>query len=135
LSDYGLRATLLQHGQLVAFASRSLSSVEQRYTQIEKETLAMVFACERIRQCACICGRDFIHIQTDHKPLETISKKSLLSTLKRLQSVRLRLQHYNLAVSYTQAKTCTLLTSFHVHHCPSNRRIELCQKMCLRRIC
>jgi len=76
LSDYGLGAMLLQHGQPVAFASRSLSSVEQRYAQIENETLAIVFACECFRQY--ICGRDIIHIQTDHvmKPSETIFKKS-----------------------------------------------------------
>jgi len=101
-SDYGLRATLLQKDQPVTFASRCLSPVEQRYAQIEKEMLAIVFACERFRQY--IYGRDIIHIQTDHKPLETIFKKPLLSTPKRLQSMRLRLQHYNLQVSYLPGK-------------------------------
>lgn len=43
-SEKGLGATLLQHGQPVAFAPRTLSQVEQRYAQIEKECLAIVFA-------------------------------------------------------------------------------------------
>jgi len=43
-SEKGLGATLLHNGQPVAFASRTLSQVEQRYTQIEKECLATVFA-------------------------------------------------------------------------------------------
>ena len=45
-SQSGLGATLLQNGQPVAYASRSLSDVETRYAQIEKELLAIVFACE-----------------------------------------------------------------------------------------
>ena len=35
-SEYGLGATLLQDGQPVAFASRTLSSTERNYAQIER---------------------------------------------------------------------------------------------------
>ena len=97
-SDFGLGATLLQHGQPVAFASRTLSPVEQRYAQIEKEMLGIVFGCERFRQY--ICGREVVFVHTDHKPLEMIFQKPLMMTPKRLQSMRLRLQDYNLKVSY-----------------------------------
>jgi len=48
--DKDLGATLLQNGQPVAFASRTLSRVEQNYTQIEKECLAILFAAERFNQ-------------------------------------------------------------------------------------
>lgn len=47
----GLGSTLLQlHGDSwhhVAYASRTLSSVKQRYSQIEKEALAVTFGCQK----------------------------------------------------------------------------------------
>jgi len=49
-SEYWLGAALLQNGQPVAIASRSLSQTERQYAQIEKECLAIVFSCERFSQ-------------------------------------------------------------------------------------
>lgn len=46
-SEKGLGATLLQNGQPLAFASKTLTPTERRYTQIEKECLAIIFACQR----------------------------------------------------------------------------------------
>ena len=50
----------------VAYISRSMTSTEQRYAQIEKEALAFTWACERLSDY--LVGLKF-HIQTDHKPL------------------------------------------------------------------
>ena len=94
----GLGATLLQNGQPITFASRSLLKTEQSYAQIEKECLAIVFGCERFKQY--LLGRDSIQVESDHKPLEVIFKKSLLSAPKRLHRMLLRLQKYNLQVKY-----------------------------------
>ena len=66
-SEKGLGATLLQKGQPIAFASRSLTTSEQNYAQIEKECLAIVFACERFNQY--IHGRVYTTVHTDHRPL------------------------------------------------------------------
>ena len=97
-SESGLGATLLQDGQPVAFASRSLSAVERCYAQIEKECLAIVFACTRFNQY--LQGRDLTTVETDHKPLVPIFQKSLHSAPKRLQRMLLRLQKFNLHVKY-----------------------------------
>ena len=97
-SEKGLGATLLQNGQPFAFASRTLSKVEQRYAQIEKECLAIVFGCSKFSQY--ITRRENITVETDHKPLQPIFKKSPLDAPSRLQRMLLRLQRYNLEVRY-----------------------------------
>jgi hypothetical protein len=46
-SDTGLGATLLQQGRPISFASKSLTETERNYAVIEKETLAVLFGCNR----------------------------------------------------------------------------------------
>ncbi len=101
-SDYGLGAVLLQAGQPVAFASRTLSQTKRNYSQMEKECLAITFACNRFDQY--LHGRDYVTILTDHQNLETIFKKPILAAPKRLQRMRLRLQKYHIDVKYQRGK-------------------------------
>ncbi len=97
-SEVGLGAALLQDGRPVAYASRALTQTERNYAQIEKECLAIVFATSRFEQY--ILGKKEVTILTDHKPLVSIFNKSILTSPKRLQRMRLRLQKYPLKVHY-----------------------------------
>ena len=69
-------ACLIQDGQPVAYASRSLTDTEVNYAQIENELLAIVFGMERFE--TYIYGRK-VMVESDLKPLQTIFKESLLS--------------------------------------------------------
>ena len=88
--------------QPVAYASHALSSAETRYAQIEKELLAIVFACDCFE--AYIYRRDIVHVETDHRPLEFIVLKSLNNAPKRLQRMLLQLQKYSLQVKYKKGE-------------------------------
>ena len=74
-SQSGLGACLLQDGNPIAYASRSMTSAEENYAQIEKEMLAISFATKNFHQY--IYGKPSIHEQTYHKPLESILKKNV----------------------------------------------------------
>ena len=82
-SSYGLGAVLLQEQEdgerkPIAYASRSMTSTEQRYVQIEKEALATTWACEKFKDY--ILGKDIL-IETDHKPLVPLLGTKLLDQL------------------------------------------------------
>jgi len=96
-SEKGLGAALMQNGQPIAFASRALTDPETRYAQIEKEMLAVVFALQKFDQY--LYGRP-ITVQSDHKPLAAISKKSLRRAPKRRQGMLLKVQKYDVSIVY-----------------------------------
>ena len=96
-SSKGLGACLMQEGKPIAYASRSLTETEQRWFQIEKELLAIVFAAERFHQY--IYGKE-VAVESDHKPLETILKKPIENTSPQIQLMLLRLLRYKLDVKY-----------------------------------
>ena len=106
-SSYGLGAVLLQkqpQGELkpVAYISRSMTAAEQRYAQIEKESLALTWACERFSDY--LLGLHF-HINTDHKPLVPLfSTKNLEELPIRVQRFRLRMMRFNFSISHVPGK-------------------------------
>ena len=91
-SQSGMGAVLMQDDKPVEYASRALTSTQQRYAQIEKELLAVTFGLERFHQFAY--GRDDVVVETDHKPLESIIKKPLSQAPARIQRLLLRTQRY-----------------------------------------
>ena len=100
-SQHGVGAVLIQDGQPIAYSSRSLTDVEGRYAQIEKEMLSIVHACKKFHPY--IFGKE-VTVYNDHKPLEQILKKPLLAAPMRLQRMILNLQWYDLIVKYRKGE-------------------------------
>ena len=70
-----------------------MTTIEQRYGQIEKEALALTWACKRLADY--LVGLQF-HIETDHKPLVHLPI--------RVQHFRMRLMCFLFTISYVPGK-------------------------------
>ncbi|XP_065089500.1 uncharacterized protein K02A2.6-like [Ochlerotatus camptorhynchus] len=109
-SAFGLGARIahqLPDGTIKAIChvSRSLTTAETNYSQIEKEGLAIVFAVTRFHRM--LFGRKFI-LETDHKPLLAIfgSKKGIATyTANRLQRWALTLLLYDFDIRYISTES------------------------------
>uniref|UniRef100_A0A1X7V5L8 Integrase catalytic domain-containing protein n=2 Tax=Amphimedon queenslandica TaxID=400682 RepID=A0A1X7V5L8_AMPQE len=64
--------------------------------------LAIVFGCQKFHDY--LYGLLCVHIETDHKPLETILKKPLHTAPARLQRMIMSIQRYPISVSYRPGK-------------------------------
>ena len=100
-SQSGLGAAILQDGRPIASASKAMTETQMNYAQIEKELLAVLFACKKFDQY--IYGKSVI-VETDHQPLVTIFNKPLRSAPMRLQKMMLSLQRYNITLTYRKGK-------------------------------
>ena len=105
-SAYGLGAVLLQKfhedWKPVAYASRSLSETERRYAQIEKEALAITWACDKFTMY--LQGK-FFSVETDHKPLVPLLSTKHLDTLSpRVLRFRLCLDRFHFSIQHIPGK-------------------------------
>ena len=98
-SPVGIGAIMEQDGRPVAFISKTLSSAERGYAQIEREGLAIVWAVKRLHKY--LYGRTF-ELVTDNKPLSHIfspAKPVPVMTAARLQRWALALMAYDFSIT------------------------------------
>ncbi|PFX11487.1 Uncharacterized protein K02A2.6, partial [Stylophora pistillata] len=104
IQEDGTRKPLQEDGtrKPVYYASRSLSETEKRYAVIEKEALAVTWACDKFSDY--VLGMKFT-VETDHKPLVPLFTSTDLSKMPpRILRFRMRLMKYELDVVYVPGK-------------------------------
>jgi hypothetical protein len=96
-SPFGIHATLAQYdenGDLrpVSFASRALSTTEQKYDQIEREAVAMQFGCQRFK--LFLLGAPFDHL-IDPETLKPMIENPRKEAPARIEKLRLKMQGFD----------------------------------------
>lgn len=89
----------------IAYASRTLNKAEQKYSQLDKEALAIVWAVRKFFNY--LCGRHF-QLITDHKPLKHIfdPKKPIPAmSLARQQRYAVFLSGFDYSIHYRCSKS------------------------------
>ena len=100
----------------VEFISRTLSSSERNYSQIDKEGLSIVWAMKRFRMY--LFGREF-QLVTDHKPLVHIFGDKPMGDIAASRVARwaLFMQQYDYKIEYrptAQHSNCDMMSRFPV---------------------
>ena len=81
-----------KQNNVVMYLSRLLTDVEKRYSQVEKEALAIVWACERL--FLYLFGKEFILV-TDNRAVELIFNNPNSNPPLRIRRMALRLMDFN----------------------------------------
>ena len=103
-SPVGLGGILAQDGKIISYATRALSDVESRYSQTERELLAIVWALEHFH--LYLYGTE---ITTDHKPLLGIFN-TRKPTSARIDRWKLRLMPYNCHLVHRPGKDADFMS-------------------------
>jgi hypothetical protein len=104
-SSYGLGAVLLQEGQPVYFCSRTLTEAEERWSQVDKEFLAIVWALERLDLFTY--GQQ-VAVLTDHRPLLGLVDKPMDHCSIRQQRLLGRILRYDVDLQFVPGKQMLL---------------------------
>ena len=86
----------------VAYASRTLTSAEKNYSQLEKEGLAIIFGVKKFHNY--LFGRKF-SIESDHQPLPYLFNETSQTASSRIQRWAFTLSAYQYAIRHKQGAT------------------------------
>ncbi|KAJ8868125.1 hypothetical protein PR048_031934 [Dryococelus australis] len=92
-SSHSVASVLLQENHPVFYASKALTKTQQNHSQIEKEAFAILSTYKKFHEY--IWGNQEVTIETDHKPLKAIFKKSLHDSPARLHRIQIEILPYN----------------------------------------
>ena len=81
----------------IAFASKSLTSVEWRYSNIECEALGILYGLEKFHH---YCSGREVLIILDHKPLGAMFKKDVATLSQHIQCILLKIHQYRVQIIY-----------------------------------
>ena len=90
---------------ILLFASKTLTDMETRYTNIERECLSVAFGLEKFH--TYIYGGQ-ITVYNDHRLLEMITRKPIHAAPPRLQRMLIQLQRYDFTLLYKPGKEMIL---------------------------
>ena len=93
----------------ISHASKTLSTTESNYYNIECELLGVLFAVTHFKH---FTYRRLVHVITDHKPLASLFRKVLVDSSPRLTRMLVQLLDYTLDVTYQPG------ANMHLVDCP-----------------
>lgn len=106
-SPVGISAVIIQNTpnkddhKLISYSSRALTPTEQRYSQIERECLAIVYACEHNK--LYLFGTTF-NMFSDHKPIVNLLNNPNSTVPLRIERMTLCLQGYKFDLQHVKGE-------------------------------
>ena len=102
--------------KIVKCGSKGLIPTQQRYSTIELECLAIIWA---VQKCSFyLRGLPIFHVLTDHRPLEGVFTKDIFDLASpRLQRLREKVAMYSFVVRWVPGKLTLLRMLCFVHRC------------------
>ena len=123
-SPVGISSIILQKSsekndpKIISYSSRALSTAEQHYSQIERECLSIVYACEHNR--LYLYGRPFV-VFNDHKAIVNLLNNPKAKVPLRIERMTLRLQGYTFNLKHV--KGAENISDYPSRH-PFNKNIQ-----------
>ena len=94
----------------IAFASKSLTGAEQRYSKIKWEALGILHGLEKFHHY-CF-GREVLII-TEHKLLVSMFKKDVATLSQHIQHILLKIHQYKVQIIYKPGPEILLQIGYH----------------------